>query len=62
MNQDMTTKEAARALGVPYYRLSYLLRSEKIRPPAQDGAGNYRWTARDIRAAKAALEAMTHAA
>lgn len=46
---------AARELGVPYYRLIGLLRSEKLQPPQKDSSGDYVWTDADLEAARQAM-------
>jgi hypothetical protein len=54
----MKTKQVAKLLGVTYSRLYELLRTERLRPPGRDGSGDYWWFAKDIKAARAALNAI----
>jgi hypothetical protein len=46
---------AARQLGITYYRLISLLRSQKLTPPQKDSSGDYLWSAADLEAARQAL-------
>jgi len=46
---------AAKELGIPYYRLIGLLRSEKLQPPQKDSSGDYVWTDDDLEAARRAM-------
>ncbi len=43
-----TSAAVARLLGVPYFRLHYLVRAGKIPEPARDSAGRYLWLPSDI--------------
>lgn len=52
-----STTSAAAILGVPYFRLAYLIRARRISPPARDDTGNYAWSEADIERARAALAA-----
>lgn len=49
------TQEVARELGVSYYRIISLLRSEKLVPPQKDASGDYIWAVADLEAARRAL-------
>jgi hypothetical protein len=49
------TPEAARALGVPYWRLSDAIRRGALTPPQKDSSGDYVWGPDDIERARAAL-------
>jgi hypothetical protein len=53
----LKSSAAARALGVPYYRLFELIRSGKLPPPPKDTSGDYVWSEQDIEAARRALMA-----
>ena len=57
MQRPHTTRDAAKVLQVPFWRLHYLLQAEKIPSPEQDGSGNFWWTAADIENARSALAA-----
>jgi len=46
---------AAKELGISYYRLISLLRSEKLAPPRKDSSGDYVWTDEDVAAARKVL-------
>jgi hypothetical protein len=46
---------AAKELGISYYRLIGLLRSEKVKPPRKDSSGDYLWSDQDLAAARVAL-------
>lgn len=46
---------AARELGISYYQLFGLLRSDKLPPPEKDSSGDYVWTDADMEAARKAL-------
>jgi hypothetical protein len=49
------TRQVTRTLGVPDYRLQFLIRSGKIPSPIKDCSGDFVWTAEDIERARAAL-------
>ena len=51
-----STTAAAALIGVPYFRITYLIRTGRIKPPARDDSGNYRWTDSDIEAARKILD------
>jgi hypothetical protein len=52
----LKTPQAAKVLGVSYWRLVSLLRCEKIEPPAKDSSGDFIWLEKDLAAARQALE------
>ena len=52
----LKTKEAARQLGISYWHLISLLRSEKLQAPPKDSSGDFVWTEQDLDAARRALE------
>jgi hypothetical protein len=45
-------------LGIPYYRLVYLLKARRLVAPAKDSSGDFCWTADDVERARAALAAL----
>jgi hypothetical protein len=47
-----TTTQVADLLGVPYWRLTDMLRARKIPAPAKDESGRYRWGEQDVAAAR----------
>ena len=51
----ITTREAARQLGVQYYRLHYLCTTGKMSSPRKNVSGNYEWSPEDIERARVAL-------
>ena len=51
------TTQAAKRLGVPYWRLSYLIRCGKISPPRKDSSGDYVWSAEDLETARSEMAA-----
>jgi hypothetical protein len=53
----MKTPTAAAALGVPYWRLSQLIRDRRITPPHKDTSGDYVWLPEDLERARRALGA-----
>jgi hypothetical protein len=52
----LKTPQAARELGVSYWKLCALLRSDKIPFPAKDTSGDYVWSAADLERARAAMQ------
>jgi DNA-binding transcriptional MerR regulator len=55
MTLPRKTADAARLLGVPYYRLWYLIRVGQIPPPPKDSGGDYWWGEQDIEAVRKIL-------
>jgi len=53
-----TTAQVAKELGIPPSTLASMIDRNKIRPPAWRFAGAYAWTAKDIKEAARAREAM----
>jgi hypothetical protein len=51
------TPLAAKELGVPYYRLFFLLRTGQIDRPAEDSSGHLIWSDADVEAARKVLAA-----
>lgn len=47
---------AAKELGISFYHLHGLLRSDKITPPQKDSSGDYIWTDADVEGARKVLE------
>ncbi len=52
----MKTSEVSQLLGIPYWRLGYLIAAGKIPAPRKDASGDRVWDDKDIRAAKEILE------
>jgi hypothetical protein len=53
----LKTREAARWLGVSYWRLVSLLRCDKLTPlPQKDSSGDFVWFPEDLERARAALK------
>ena len=52
----LKSRQVAKQLGINYWRLVYLLRSDKIAQPKKDASGDLIWTLRDVRNAQKALE------
>ncbi len=52
----LKSREVARRLGINYWSLVYLLRSDKIKQPNKDASGDLIWSARDVRNAQLALD------
>jgi hypothetical protein len=50
------TPLAARELGIRYYTLIGLLRSDRIPPPPKDSSGDYCWGDTDLERARQALQ------
>lgn len=48
---------AAKELGISYYQLIGLLRSDRLAPPEKDSSGDYVWTDGDLERARQALRA-----
>jgi hypothetical protein len=46
---------AARLLGISYYRLMGMIRSDRVFPPRKDSSGDYIWAEADLRAVREAL-------
>jgi hypothetical protein len=51
----LKTPAVARLLGVPYWRLSSLIRWGRIEAPAKDSSGHYVWLPDDVERARQAL-------
>jgi hypothetical protein len=52
----LKTRQAARQLGITYWHLISLLRSDKLSAPKKDESGDYVWSKRDLASARAALQ------
>lgn len=51
----LKTLQAAKLLGVPYYRLRYLISIGKIPSPAKDWSGDLVWSDDDVARAREAI-------
>jgi len=51
----MKSTRAAQLLGIPYSRLTSLLRAAKLPAPQKDSSGDYWWSPGDLDAARRAL-------
>jgi hypothetical protein len=51
----LKTPKAAKALGVSYSQLIYLIRMERMAPPDMDSSGDYIWLPADLDRAREAL-------
>jgi hypothetical protein len=54
--RPLKTVELAGLLGIPFYRISYLLRSGKIPRPGRDASGHLLWNDREIEQVRRALD------
>ena len=52
---QVKTRQVARQLGITYWHLISLLRSDKLPPPAKDASGDFVWSRRDLANARRAL-------
>lgn len=52
-----TTRQVAELLGVPFYRVRYLLDAGKVPRPRRNASGRHEWTEAMIQQAKTILEA-----
>jgi hypothetical protein len=49
------TRQASRKLGVSYWRLIGMLRSDKFQPPKKDASGDFVWSTADLDRNRVAL-------
>jgi hypothetical protein len=52
----VTTRAAARQLGVTYTQLIYLINCDRMSPPRKNLSNGYEWSEADIQLARVALE------
>jgi len=52
----LKSMQVAQQLGINYWRLVYLLRSDKIAQPKKDASGDLIWSARDVQKVRKVLE------
>jgi hypothetical protein len=53
----ITTRDAAKALGVTYTQLHYLINTDRLQAPLKNISGGYEWTDGDVERARTALAA-----
>jgi hypothetical protein len=52
----LTTREAARTLGISYAKLWSLIRTDRLSAPPKNSSGDYLWQPADLERARVALQ------